>query len=238
MPDNTSTFTRRSLFQRLAVAPALAARSLAAPTARPLNFLFILIDDMGWTDLGCAGSRYYETPNIDRFRAQGMRFTNAYAACPVCSPTRASILTGRYPARLRLTDWIPGRKQWPAARLITPRFEQQLPLPEITIAEALKPHGYTSAAIGKWHLGAEGFSPTEQGFDLNIAGNRRGSPVTYFGPFHLPNLDTTDHEYLTDVLTTKAENFIEQNRDRPFFLYLAHFAVHLPLQGKPELVAK
>ena len=239
MPERTLSLTRRDLMRQFALASPLALiPPLSAARPRPLNFLFILIDDMGWTDLGCTGSKYYETPNIDRFRGQSMRFTNAYAACPVCSPTRASILTGRYPARLQLTDWIPGRKQWPTAKLLTPKFEQQLPLAEITLAEALKPLGYASAAIGKWHLGGEGFSPEQQGFDLNVAGNYRGSPVSYFGPFHLPNLDTTDHEYLTDVLTAKAESFIEENRSRPFFLYLAHFAVHLPLQGKPKLVEK
>src|SRR5437867_1079507 len=113
--------------------------------SRKPNFVFMLIDDLGWVDLGCYGSAFYKTPNLDRLARQGMKFTNAYAACPVCSPTRASILTGKYPARLHLTDWIPGRKQWPTAKLLTPAFEQQLPLPEITIAEALKPKGYVTA---------------------------------------------------------------------------------------------
>lgn len=211
----------------------------AAQTPRPLNFIFILIDDMGWTDLGCYGSKSYDTPNIDRLATQGMRFTNAYAACPVCSPTRASILTGKYPARLRLTDWIPGRKQWPAAKLLTPEFRQELPLAEVTLAEALKPAGYASASIGKWHLGGDGFSPTEQGFDRNVGGTARGSPKSYFGPFDLPGLaGGPEGEYLTDRLSTEAEKFIEENRDRPFFLYLPEFAVHLPLQGKKDLVAK
>src|SRR5579859_3268581 len=150
------------------------AAMAAAQNPRPLNFIFILIDDMGWTDLGCYGSKSYDTPNIDRLSSQGMRFTNAYAACPVCSPTRASILTGKYPARLRLTDWIPGRKQWPTAKLLVPKFEQQLPLREVTIAEALAPEGYTTAAIGKWHLGGKGFFPEQQGFALNIGGTEKG----------------------------------------------------------------
>jgi arylsulfatase A len=225
---------RRQFLQSLAGAALSAAQN-----PRPLNFVFILIDDMGWTDLGCYGSKSYDTPNIDRLATQGMRFTNAYAACPVCSPTRASILTGKYPARLHLTDWIPGRKQWPTAKLLTPEFRHELPLEEITLAEALKSAGYASASIGKWHLGGDGYSPTEQGFDRNVGGTARGSPKSYFGPFDLPGLEGgPEGEYLTDRLSTEAEKFIEQNKDRPFFLYLPEFAVHLPLQGKEDLVAK
>jgi arylsulfatase A len=216
-----------------------SAAVASAQIPRPLNFVFILIDDMGWTDLGCYGGKSYDTPNIDRLATQGMRFTNAYAACPVCSPTRASIMTGKYPARLHLTDWIPGRKQWPAAKLLVPEFRQELPLEEITLAEALKPAGYVSASIGKWHLGGDGYSPTDQGFDRNVGGTARGSPKTYFGPFDLPGLQGGPAgEYLTDRLSTEAEKFIEENKDRPFFLYLPEFAVHLPLQGKKDLVAK
>jgi arylsulfatase A-like enzyme len=215
------------------------AAVVSAQRPRPLNFVFILIDDMGWTDLGCYGGKSYDTPNIDRLASHGMRFTNAYAACPVCSPTRASIMTGKYPARLHLTDWIPGRTQWPTAKLIVPKFRQELPLEEVTLAEALKPAGYTAASIGKWHLGGDGYSPTDQGFDRNVGGTARGSPTTYFGPFDLPGLKGgPEGEYLTDRLSTEAERFIEENKDRPFFLYLPEFAVHLPLQGKKDLVAK
>jgi arylsulfatase A len=215
------------------------AAAAVAQNRPPLNFIFILVDDWGWADLGCYGSKSYDTPNIDRLAAQGMRFTDAYAACPVCSPTRASVLTGKYPARLHLTDWIPGRKQWPTAKLLVPAFRQELPLEEVTLAEALKPAGYVSASIGKWHLGGDGFSPKEQGFDRNVGGTARGSPATYFGPFDLPGLaGGPPGEYLTDRLTLEAEKFIEQNRDRPFFLYLPEFAVHRPLEGKKELVAK
>src|SRR5439155_4873456 len=218
----------------------LAGGGLAAgQTARLLNFIFILVDDWGWTDLGCYGSKSYDTPHIDRLATQGMRFTNAYAACPVCSPTRASIMTGRYPARLQLTDWIPGRKQWPTAKLLVPEFRHELPLDEITLAEALKPAGYASASIGKWHLGGDGYSPIEQGFDRNIGGTFRGSPKSYFGPFDLPGLEGgPEGEYLTDRLSLEAEKFIEANKDRPFFLYLPEFAVHIPLEGKKDLVAK
>jgi arylsulfatase A-like enzyme len=221
---------RRFLASLLSPACGLAA---AQKIATPLNFLFILIDDMGWRDLGCFGSSFYETPNIDRFGKQAVRFTNAYAACPVCSPTRASILTGKYPARLHLTDWIPGRKQWPSARLITPQFKQELPLEEATIAQALKPLGYASASIGKWHLGGPPFYPDRHGFDLNVGGTAKGQPASYFGPFDLPNLaGGSKEEYLTDRLTVEAEKFLEVNRARPFFLYLPEFAVHMPLQAK------
>src|SRR5215831_18709024 len=140
---------RRRFLQSLGGAAICTIQQSGAQQLRPLNFIFILIDDMGWTDLACYGSRSYETPNIDRLASEGMRFTNAYAACPVCSPTRASILTGKYPARLHLTDWIPGRKQWPTAKLLTPEFRHELPLEEITLAEALKAAGYASASIGK-----------------------------------------------------------------------------------------
>src|SRR5215471_9454963 len=152
-----------------------AAMALAGPVmpqnARVLpNFLFILIDDMGWRDLGSYGSTFYETPNIDRFARQSVRFTNAYAACPVCSPTRGSILTGKYPARLHLTDFIPGRAQWPTARLLKADFHHELPLEEVTLAQALKPFGYASASIGKWHLGGPPYYPEKHGFDWNVAG--------------------------------------------------------------------
>jgi arylsulfatase A-like enzyme len=215
-----------------------AALARSAPT-RKLNFIIILIDDMGWTDGGTFGSRFYRTPNIDRLASQGMKFTNGYASCPVCSPSRAGIMTGKYPARLHLTDWIPGRKQWPTAKLLTPEFEQQLPLAEVTIAEALKPEGYVSAAIGKWHLGGKPFYPEHQGFDINIGGTEKGSPPSYFPPYNIPGLEPRfANDYLTDNLTSRAEQFIESNKDRPFFLYLAHFAVHLPLGAKPEVAAK
>jgi arylsulfatase A len=229
-----SVLSRRD-FLGAAGAGALAS----AQTARKLNFVFLLIDDLGWTDLACFGSTFYETPNLDRLASQGMKFTNGYAACPVCSPSRAAILTGKYPARLHLTDWIPGRRQWPTAKLLTPSFNQQLPLDEVTTAEALKPAGYPSASVGKWHLGDVPYYPEKQGFDLNVAGTRRGSPTSYFGPFDLPNLQGgTKEDYLTDRLTTEALKFIEDNKDRPFFLYHPHFAVHIPLQAKKEMIAK
>ncbi len=191
--------------------------------ARP-NFVFILIDDLGWMDVGCYGSRFYETPHIDKLAREGMRFTNAYAACPVCSPTRVSIMTGKYPARVNLTNYIAGDR---SGKLIGADYLHYMPLEEVTIAEALKAAGYTSACIGKWHL-TDGRTPTgprNQGFDLEIQRNKSG---------HW----TENNEYLTDTLTDNAIRFIEKNRDVPFLLYLSHYAVHIPLQAKKELVEK
>jgi arylsulfatase A-like enzyme len=220
----------------------MPGRSVAAD--RP-NVVLILIDDLGRNDLGCYGSTYYRTPHIDRLAAEGLKFTDAYDACPVCSPTRASILTGKYPARLHLTDWLPGRPDRPDQRLLRPTIRQQLPLEEITLAEALKAAGYATASIGKWHLGGTGFGPQQQGFDVNVAGDQSGSPGSYFAPFKtrqggiMPGLEQApDGEYLTDRLTADAERFIEANRDRPFFLYLPHYAVHIPLRARAEIIAK
>jgi arylsulfatase A len=215
-----------------------------APAQPKPNFVFILIDDLGWTDLGCYGSTFYRTPNLDRLAREGMRFTNAYAACPVCSPTRASIMTGKYPARLRLTDWLPGRGDLPSHKLSRPPLLQELPLEEQTLAEKLKSAGYVSASIGKWHLGGKSFAPEKQGFDLNVAGDHTGTPASYFFPYQnqrgsIPGLEKGEQgEYLTDRLTSEAERFIEKNQDKPFFLYLPHYAVHTPLVAKPQLLAK
>ena len=208
-------------------------------TQRP-NFVLILADDLGWRDLACYGNPFFSTPNIDRLAAEGARFTQAYAASPVCSPTRASILTGRHPARTGITDWIPGRR-WPErGPLITPETPRALRLEENTIAEQLRRLGYRSACIGKWHLGGQGFLPENQGFDLNIGGTESGSPPPgrrpYFGPFELPGLKAADGEFLTEKLTDAAVAFIEQNRRNPFFLLLSHFTVHIPL-GAPEDLA-
>jgi arylsulfatase A len=227
---------RRDLLKSF-VGSALASQGYAQPS-RPLNFVFVLIDDLGWHDTGPYGNTVVDTPNLNRFARESVRFTNAYAACPVCSPTRASILTGKYPARLQLTDWIPGRKAWPTARLRTPAFKQALPLAEITLAEALKSKGYTGAAIGKWHLGGDGFGPLQQGFDRNIGGTAAGSPPTYFGPLELPNLQLGPGEFLTKRLADESIRFMDENLPRPFFLYHASFSVHIPLQAPPDLVAK
>lgn len=204
------------------------------------NIVFILADDLGWADLGCYGSTFYETPNLDKLANQGMRFTDAYAACSVCSPTRASILTGKYPARLHITDWLPGQPDRPNQRLRRPDFRKFLPLEEGTIAKALKADGYQTAFIGKWHLGeSSDYYPEHQGFDLNIAGCGMGHPSSYFSPYRIPNLpDGSSGEYLNDRLTDEALKFIERAGDKPFFLYLPYYAVHTPLQAKADIIEK
>lgn len=202
------------------------------------NFIVILADDLGWTDLGCFGSAFYETPNLDRLAARGVRFTHAYSACTVCSPTRASLLTGRYPARLRVTDWIPGHKR-PDAKLRVPEWTQRLEPGEFTLAEALREHGYATASMGKWHLGGEAHFPEKHGFDRNVAGTHQGQPPSYHSPYKIATLaDGPAGEYLTDRLAAEAARYIEEHKDRPFFLYLPQFAVHTPLQARKEKVEK
>eukprot|EP01031_Cornospumella_fuschlensis_P006984 gene6984-8676_t len=225
----------RSFFLTLFVLTGVVA---ASAQDRPPNVIFMLIDDMGWTDLGCYGSKYYETPNIDQLAKDGMRFTQAYSACTVCSPTRAAVLTGKAPARLHITDWIVGHQR-PHARLKIPEWTQYLPLEEETLAERLKTRGYATASIGKWHLGGTEFYPEKQGFDVNIGGTDGGSPPSYFSPYKIATLpDGPKDEFLTDRLTTEAVGFIEKNKDQPFFVYMPHYAVHTPIMGKPEVVAK
>jgi arylsulfatase A len=240
MPSHPTEFRMiGKLWVAICVMIACAAGRLsAAPADRPPNIVFILIDDMGWRDVGCNGSRFYETPNIDRLAKSGMRFTNAYAACPVCSPSRAAILTGKYPARLHLTDWLPGMQDKPAHKLLRPQIIEELPLEENNLAKALKAAGYHSASIGKWHLGGPNFWPDKQGFDLNVGGTQTGSPPGGYFNFHNAMLKANDpDEYLTDRLTAEAEKFIDANKDGPFFLYLAHYAVHIPLQAKQRMMA-
>ena len=226
---------RRS-FLKVCLGGAVAA-SVSAEAPK-WNILFILMDDLGWHDTGPYGNTFIDTPNLNRLAANSALFTDAYAACPVCSPTRASIMTGKYPARLHLTDWIPGRKQWPYARLLTPSFEQQLPLAATTIAEILRPLGRRSAAIGKWHLGGNGYLPTDQGFDIDIGGDAAGHPPTYFGPLTLPNLKLEPGEFLTRRLTEEGSRFMHESSKGPFFLYEAQFTVHMPLQAPEKLVQK
>lgn len=193
---------------------------------------------MGSADLGCYGEPYFETPNIDKLATQGAKFTQAYSACTVCSPTRASFLTGKYPATLKVTDWIAGHQR-PHAKLLPPDWTMHLPKDEITIAQRLKSAGYATASIGKWHLGGAEFAPERFGFDLNVSGNHKGSPDSYFSPYknvHLP--DGPEGEYLSDRLTDEAIKFIEKNKSKPFFIYLPHYAVHTPIQAKKKVADK
>ncbi len=214
----------------LTLAPAALAET-------KMNVLLVFIDDMGLTDLGCYGSKFYETPHLDRLAQDGMKFTQAYSACTVCSPTRAALLTGKYPARLHLTDWIAGHAR-PSAKLRTPDWTKELKAGETTIAEILREKGYATAQFGKWHLG-KGQPATAQGFDLSVADNGLGQPASYLSPYKNPQLpDGPPGEELTDRLTREAAQWMEKNKERPWFVYLPHFAVHTPLGGKPEVIAR
>ena len=208
------------------------------------NIIFILIDDLGWRDLSCYGSPFYETPHLDRLATEGMRFTDAYAACPVCSPTRASLLTGKYPATLGLTDWIDwGGKCHPRrGQVVDVPYIKQLPLSEHSLARALRDGGYATWHVGKWHLGTQGFYPTDHGFDVNLGGCEWGMPCKgYWSPWGIPTLpEAAPGTYLTDHLTDKAIELIRNHTgsEKPFFLNLWHHAVHTPIQAPPALVAK
>jgi len=196
------------------------------------NVIFILVDDLGWNDLGYTGSTFYESPNIDKLSKDSFEFKTAYAASSVCSPTRASIMTGKHPARVNITDWIPGLD--PKNRpLLGPQDLHQLPLNETTIAEKLKESGYKTFYAGKWHLGSEGYYPEENGFDINIGGFEKGSPMGgYYSPYKNPKLsDGPEGEYLTDRLTNESISFIENhNKNQPFVLFLSFYNVHTPIQ--------
>ena len=223
---------------------SLFAPAITAHADRPPNIIMILVDDYGWTDVSYTagqggGSKLYETPNIDKLAMRGVRFSNAYSACTVCSPTRAALMTGKYPARLRITDWIAGHNR-PNAKLSPPDWTKLLPREETTIAEAIKPRGYTSVSIGKWHLGneAQGY-PDAHGFDVNVAGYERGQPPSYFAPYRIPTLkEGPAGEYLTDREAVETCAFIEANKDKPFFVYLPHYTVHTPIQAKKEKIEK
>lgn len=203
----------------------LSIFSLGCSETKKTNIVLILIDDMGWRDVGFMGSQYYETPNIDQLASQGMIFTNAYANAANCAPTRASLLSGQYSPRHGVyTVGNPDRGESELRRLIPTKNTLSIDLDKITIAEMLKPYGYTSAAIGKWHVGN---SPQEQGFDVGLDRGDIGIKRGHFSP---------DGDYLTDRLTDEAVDFIRQNKDKPFFLYLSHHAVHTPIQAKDEII--
>lgn len=202
------------------------------------NFVFFLVDDLGWMDIGANGSSFYETPNIDRLAKEGVRFTQAYAGSPVCSPTRASILTGKNPARINLTQWIGGPGN--------PDYERNLPLEEVTFPELLQEAGYKNIFLGKWHLnnrpGEGKFWPDKHGFDINVAGHFRGGLYIknkYFSPWDIPNISNgPDGEYITDRLAEEAASFIGQEHVSPFLVYFSFYTVHAPFSAPKALVSK
>ena len=219
----------------------------SAPTKRP-HIVFIMIDDLGWMDLACQGNKLVETPNIDRLATQGMRFTDNYAAAPVCSPTRAAIMTGKAPARLRITNHLPDQKRFipEDAKLLPAECHDHLPLEEVTIAERLKEVGYATAFIGKWHLSQPGntkFQPEHQGFDMNIGGYDAGGPRSFFDPYRNPMLeDRKEGEYLPDRLADESIDFVtkhvETKPDKPFYLCLWNYTVHWPMEAPEALLEK
>ncbi len=238
-----SNFANRSfhllaLFSLGAIIWNVASRPARAAEIERPNIVMILTDDLGWTDVGCFGSSFYQTPNIDKLAQRGMKFTSAYASCTVCSPTRASLLTGQYPARLHITDWIPGHTKL-ADKMRVPDWTMHLPLEEPNLAKTLGKAGYVSASIGKWHLGGGQYLPDKQGFALNLAGTDKGQPPSYVSPYRIATLpDGPPGEFLTDRESIEATKFIEQHRNEPFFLYLPHHAVHQPIDGKTSVIAK
>jgi len=199
------------------------------------NFVFILVDDLGWTDVSYNGSEFYETPHLDKLSKESIQFTNAYAGASVCSPTRAAIMTGLHPARVNITDWIPGRND-DGNRLVGPQDLNELPLAELTIAERLKDAGYSTFFAGKWHLGSEGYYPEDQGFDENFGGHDKGSPSDgYYSPYKNPTLsDGPTDEYLPDRLTEESISFLNRHADKPFLLFLSFYTVHTPIQASKK----
>jgi len=215
---------------------------MAAETKhQPPNIVFILVDDLGWRDLGCYGHEIHETPHIDKLADGGMRFTDAYAACPVCSPTRASIMAGKYPSRTGITNWLPG-DNYQGTPLRCERTAQFMKLEETTLAEALKAGGYQTGFVGKWHLGEKPYYPQHQGFDVNVAGNHWGHPHKgFFSPYNMEHLkDRPKGEYLTDRLTSEAIRVMEEftKKDKPCLMYMNYYTVHAPFHAKAEKVRK
>lgn len=227
--------------------PIAAAFGQKATESHRPNIVFFLIDDLGWNDFSCYGSAYYRTPTIDSLATEGLLMTDAYAACTVSSPTRAALMTGKYPARLHITDWIQGWN-YPEAKMKIPDWTMYLPLEEKTTAEYLKEAGYTTWHVGKWHLGDdEQYWAENQGFEVNIAGNFKGAPIKdknghngYFAPYGLMRLkEGPEGEYLTERLTKEAISLIESSDGTtPFFLNLCHYAMHVPLDAPANLVDK
>jgi len=244
-----SKFYCRVMFPALLFMFAVGGSTGCKPRPAQPSFVFILIDDLGWADLSSYGSSFYETPRIDGLAASGVRFTSAYAACPVCSPTRASILTGKFPARLKTTDYFGApqpdtvSQHWTHNKPLLPApYVDHLPLEEVTLAETLKEAGYTTFFAGKWHLGHEGYYPEDQGFDINRGGWERGGPYggnKYFSPYGNPRLaDGLKGEHLPDRLAEETCVFMEEMQDRPFLAYLSFYSVHTPLMTRPDLEEK
>ncbi len=227
--------------QTIALLAILLSLTSCTPAPRT-NVILFIVDDLGWADTGIYGSSFYETPNIDRLFNNSTRFTSFYAASPVCSPTRASIMSGKHPVRVKITNWIGGEQK---GKLIQAEYRRQLPLDEVTIAERFRESGYATGFVGKWHLGGDGFLPEQQGFDANIGGHAAGQPGSYFYPYEHPTNSFWDvpglqggqeGEYLTDRLTDESLSFIRENAKGPFLLVHAYYSVHTPLQAKEELV--
>ena len=248
LPLMTVPQTLRSLLMALVLCCVGCSAPSSQPEKRP-NFSFLLVDDWGWRDAGGHGSDFYRTPNIDQLTSQSLRFTSGYSACTVCSPSRAAVMTGMYPARLNVTDWIPGYGSPSHAKLSVPDWTMRLEHQHVSIAEALKAAGYKTAHVGKWHLmprqqpDLQEYFPEHHGFDINIGGNEWGLPGSYFHPYQkgerrvypLPP-GGKEGDYLTDRLTDEALKIIEKWAEEPFFLYFAYYTVHTPIEGKPELV--
>ena len=236
-----STLVPRLILTILCMGLFAANTQADAAQKKPLNFVFFLVDDLGYMDVGCNNpDSLYETPHIDGLARSAMRFTDGYAANPVCSPTRYSIMTGKYPSRVDATNFFSGRR---GGRFMPAPLNDKMPLAEATIAETLRSRGYATFFAGKWHLGpTEEFWPTRQGFDVNKGGWSRGGPYgpgKYFTPYGNPRLeDGPEGEHLPDRLATEASQFIEQHKDGPFLTYLAFYSVHTPLVGRPDLIKK
>lgn len=215
---------------------ALLLTVVMTEAPRPPNVLLIFVDDLGWRDLGCYGNAYHETPALDGLAREGTRFTRAYAACPVCSPSRASLMTGRYPARLGLTDFIPGHWR-PWEKLIVPPNKPALDLGEITIAERLAGANYQKMQLGKWHLGPATHSPAAQGFDQSLQTvGRHFAPTFKISAERYDPLPFKAGDSLSDLLAREAVRVMRANRERPFLIYFCPHAVHIPLEARPETV--
>lgn len=236
----------RSFSAFLCFSVSISIACCAFAESKQPNVIFLLADDLGQRDLGCYGSTFYETPNLDRLANEGARFTDAYAACPVCSPTRASLMTGQWPQRVEITDYI-GAPMKPESwkrntRRLPAPYADRLSLESPTLAKAMKEAGYATFFAGKWHLGPEGFWPENQGFDINMGGTDKGGPYggnKYFSPYGNPRLtDGPAREHLPDRLASETNKFIEANKTQPFFAYLAFYSVHTPLMAREDLRKK